>query len=221
MVSLELEARLDNLLSTAQTETANIDLFAPIPEREECPICMLPHPIDEEESSFQSCCGKLICRGCILKNLTTEKNNGVDLSEHKCVFCRQSWSTYKVNDNKALKKLMKKNNIRSFIQMANKFRLGNGVLQSDTRALEMYIRAAELGHNNAYALIAHCYEQGSAVEEDLSKSIEFSEIAAKKGSVYAHKRLAHFAVTVSMDLQRSYNHLKVAACAECQKSWII
>ena len=44
MVSLELEARLDNLLSTAQAETANIDLFAPIQEKEECPICLIPLP---------------------------------------------------------------------------------------------------------------------------------------------------------------------------------
>ena len=31
MASLELEARLDNLLATAQEETKDIDLFAPIP----------------------------------------------------------------------------------------------------------------------------------------------------------------------------------------------
>ena len=30
MVSLELDARLDNLLSTAQAETVDIDIFAPI-----------------------------------------------------------------------------------------------------------------------------------------------------------------------------------------------
>ena len=104
------------------------------------------------------------------------------------------------------------------MHMGLEYQSGGSVLQSDTRALEMYIRAAELGHNNAYALIAHCYEQGSAVEEDLSKSIEFLEVAAKKGSIYAHRRLAHFAVTVGMDLQKSYNHMKVAACAGCQKS---
>ena len=54
MVSLELEARLDNLLATAQEETADIDMFAPIPEKEECPICLLPLPLlnDELYSSF-------------------------------------------------------------------------------------------------------------------------------------------------------------------------
>ena len=36
MTSLELETRLDNLLATAQIETAAIDLYAPMAEREEC-----------------------------------------------------------------------------------------------------------------------------------------------------------------------------------------
>ena len=51
--NLELEARLDNLLSTAQAETAAIDLYAPIAEREECPICMIPLPIKESETVFK------------------------------------------------------------------------------------------------------------------------------------------------------------------------
>ena len=86
MVSLELEARLDNLLSTAQTETADIDLFAPIPEREECPICMIPFHIEEGGVIFMSCCGKNVCKGCICKNVITDDQAG---AEHKCAFCRQ------------------------------------------------------------------------------------------------------------------------------------
>jgi len=39
----ELEARLNNLLSTAQVETKDIDLFAPIEEKEECPIYVSFH----------------------------------------------------------------------------------------------------------------------------------------------------------------------------------
>jgi len=65
MVPSELEARLDNLLATARAETANIDLFAPIPEREECPLCMIQLPFKEIETVFKPCCGKLICKGCM------------------------------------------------------------------------------------------------------------------------------------------------------------
>ena len=91
MVSLELEARLDNLLSTAQAETANIDLFTPIQEREECPICLLPLPIKEKETVFMSCCGKIICLGCMHKNfMTIIKDSKEKPRDTKCAFCRRS-----------------------------------------------------------------------------------------------------------------------------------
>ena len=34
-------------------------------ERDECPICFLPMPIDGDENSFKSCCGKTICNGFV------------------------------------------------------------------------------------------------------------------------------------------------------------
>jgi len=34
-------------------------------EPEECPICMLPLPIDANHIQFQNCCGKQVCIGCI------------------------------------------------------------------------------------------------------------------------------------------------------------
>jgi hypothetical protein len=70
MATLDLEARLDNLLATAQEETKDIDLFAPIQEREECPICMIPLPMRDDETVFKLCCGKVICSGCVYKNVT-------------------------------------------------------------------------------------------------------------------------------------------------------
>ena len=40
-------------------------LFKEPPPREECPICMLPLPYENKTVTFKSCCGKLICYGCI------------------------------------------------------------------------------------------------------------------------------------------------------------
>jgi len=118
--TLELEARLDNLLSKAQAETANIDLFAPIPGNEECPICLIPLPLNDHEVVFMSsCCGKRVCMGCIHQNISTEiKNKGKQRSraEMKCAFCRQSPSSGQTI--KVLKKLMKKNIPQAFMDMA-------------------------------------------------------------------------------------------------------
>ena len=67
-------------------ETKDIDLFAPITEREECPICMLVLPLTGV--TFFPCCGKRICDGCTNKVTDAEKN-GKPLHELKCAFCQQ------------------------------------------------------------------------------------------------------------------------------------
>ena len=207
MVSLELEARLDNLLSTAQAETADIDLFAPIQEKEECPICMIPLPIKEEEIRFMTCCGKKICDGCNykhavnhIKKMTTQATQGAPLEERKCAFCCQSRARW--DSIKPLKKLVKKNKPYAFVQMAERYKSGDGVIQSYTRALEMIIRAAELGDANAFAIIAIHYQEGTVVEQNESKVLEYQEVAAKKGSIGANR-----------NAQLMIKHLKIVASA--------
>jgi len=220
MTTLELEARLDNLLVTARTETANIDLFAPIQEREECPICMLPLSMKHDETTFLSCCGKQICCGCIYRSMINDLKNGVKRHEvAKCAFCRivSPKKTY----SKQLKRLMKKNNPRAYVQMACLYRDGeDGVIQSDTRALEMMIRAAELDYAVVFGMIATFYNEGIAVERDLSKALEFYEIAAKKGDIGSHKQLAEFHGENGNAL-KSIEHMKLAASAGCQESRIV
>ena len=87
---------------------------------------------------------------------------------------------------KALKRLMKRGSNGAFMKMAYHYKNGsNGVFQSDTKALEMRIRAAELGYTKAYVAIGVDYQTGTLVAEDLSKALEYYEVAAKKGSVQA------------------------------------
>ena len=44
------------------------ELFKDAPEREECPICMLPLPFDDDQRAFNECCGKLLCQGTMQQN---------------------------------------------------------------------------------------------------------------------------------------------------------
>ena len=90
-------------------------------------------------------------------------------------------------------------------------------MQSDTRALEMYIRAAELGHAEAFDHIGYYYRQGIVVEQDKSKGLEYCEVAAKKGSLEAHQVLADFHGR-NGNAELLLNHLKVAASAGYQES---
>ena len=218
MSSLELEARLDNLLFTAQEETKHIDMFASVPEREECPVCLLTLPLREDETLFMSCCGKKICCGCIVKSKLVDKKNGVPDHKQKCAFCRQPHSLQETNEMrniKSLKKLMKKNNPDAFYQMARNYREGKeGVLQSETKSLEMCIRAAELGHPNAYAVIGNYCQQGFAMEQNISKAIAFHEVGAKKGSLASHGELARFHGKNDLYIK----HMKLVASAGYQEA---
>ena len=61
------------------------------PPRDECPICMLPPPLyDDNQAStgeaFQSCCGKRICNGCIVAMAVTGGKNG-----ELCAYCRMPY----------------------------------------------------------------------------------------------------------------------------------
>jgi hypothetical protein len=63
-------------------------LFKDPPPREECPICMLPLPLNANQSSFKYCCGKLICGGCIHAMVIDDIKKDKELEEHLCAFCR-------------------------------------------------------------------------------------------------------------------------------------
>lgn len=89
--------------------------------------------------------------------------------------------------------------------------------QSETKSLEMYIRSAELGHPDILGFIGTYCGDGNVVTQNNSKERAFYEVSAKKGSVKSHKRLAKFHGG-NGDIQKSLEHLKVAASAGDQES---
>ena len=95
-----LPAKLDAVLAKGQEETKDIDLFADLPPKEECAICLHPLPLEVVcgYSGFlvHSCCGQTICRGCIYASkLATDKinarkkQNKEPLLPRTCAFCRE------------------------------------------------------------------------------------------------------------------------------------
>ena len=160
--------------------------------------------------------------GFLYKHLMTEseiaKSKG-DLSRLGiCAFCQQKMPTPTVVP-KTLRKLMKNNNPDAYMQMAALYKSGDRVFQSDTKSLEMRIRAAELGHVEALVHIGQSYTLGVVVEQDELKALEFYEVGAKKGSAQAHHQMA-MDHRNNGNIDESINHLKVAASAGYQQAWI-
>ena len=65
------------------------------PSRDECPICLIPLPIDDKSTSYRPCCGKIICKGCVADQIhMLMRDSGDELQEemikalNQCMFCR-------------------------------------------------------------------------------------------------------------------------------------
>ena len=60
-------------------------LFKENQPTEECPICMIPLPINPNEVLFKTCCGKMICDGCNYAMYMSEEG-----PDDLCAFCRRN-----------------------------------------------------------------------------------------------------------------------------------
>ena len=71
------------------------DLWKPHPPTEECPVCMVPLPLDNAKSMYFACCGKTLCFACCDEHdralhVTNRKRGKKKLPplEFTCAFCR-------------------------------------------------------------------------------------------------------------------------------------
>ena len=158
-------------------------LFADPPPREECPICFQPLPIGNQKT-FESCCGKVICNGCIYAMSMSEE--GADL----CPFCR----TERTNSNeeiiKRLKKLMDKDNGEAFLTLGGCYADGELDLAQDYRkANELFLKGAQFGCAEAYYNLGLAHDNGTGVEVDGKKADYYYKLAAIGGCVEARNNL--------------------------------
>ena len=94
----DIGKKLDALTKKLEEELEGADLFAPLPPREDCAICLEPLSRNvSHDESVQSCCGNRICRKCLEGHETfikkqNEKNAGKANKKTMiriCPFCRE------------------------------------------------------------------------------------------------------------------------------------
>jgi len=70
----------------AEKKISDEELFKQPTSKVDCPICFIRMPSLYTGSKYQSCCGKVICSGCVHAPVYDNQGNKVD--SNKCPFCR-------------------------------------------------------------------------------------------------------------------------------------
>jgi hypothetical protein len=166
-------------------------LFQEHPPREECPICMLPLPLGA--SIFQVCCGKRLCNGCFVGQTKEEVASGKAL-EHigSCPFCREPDAGSDEEAIERIEKLMKKNNGQAFIALGARYQDGDfGLEQNMTKAMDLYLKAGELGYCEGFTNLGFIFYNGlNGVEVNKKQAKQYLVRAVMMGNVQARRLLA-------------------------------
>ena len=204
-------------------------LFKVPPPAEDCPICYLRMPCKVTGRRYFSCCGNMICSGCL--HAPVYDNQGNVVEENKCPFCRLPIPDLDEETMERDKKRIEANDPIAIHNRGTDYRDGtNGFPQDLNKALELYHRAGELGNPLAYNSIGCTYDQGiigGAEKQDKKKAKHYYELAAKGGYASARynlgvdearagnmgKSLKHFTIAVGSGhdgslkrIQELYSH---------------
>ena len=190
------EAELRDELLFKQPESSHLG---------DCPICMLPLPLDER-CGIRFCCSKFICEGCNHQHFTREMEARNRLP--KCPFCREPTPTGDVNGGltKQIMKRAKADDPEAMCQMGGESEEGKDYIG----AFEWYTKAAELGHAEAHSRLAFMYHEGLGVERDSGKFIHHLEEAAIGGHPSARHDLGRNEHTKG-NMERAAKHWIIAA----------
>ena len=154
---------------------------------EDCPICFLPLPLETAKTTFESCCGKVICNGCIHAMIEEAHRRGeIGL----CPFCRKPNPTSEEEAVERTKKLMEVNNADAFYLLGGYYGRGiMGMPRDFAKANELWFKAGELGCAKGYCSLGLAYIHGYGVEVDKEKACHFYELGAMSGDVDARHNL--------------------------------
>jgi len=187
------------------------ELFKQPPPAEDCPICFVLLPsLDPTGKKYMSCCGKVICSGCVYAPLYDNQGNEVD--NKKCPFCRTpNLAATKEELQERYKKRVALNDAIAIFNVGYYYSEGlKGFPQDYNKALELWHRAGELGHAEAYTNIGYAYKMGHGVEVDEKKAIYYYELAAMKGEVEARYNLGIVEEEEDAGMDRAIKHYTIA-----------
>ena len=178
------------------------ELFKQTPSAEDCPICFLRLPTLYTGYRYMTCCGKVICCGCI-------HTGGI--RKGLCPFCR---TRTPASDEETIEREMKRVKAGDAYAIYNQgcdYNLGsNGLPRDHTKALELWYRSAELGNSKALCGIGVAYQKGRGVEVDIKKAKHYYELASMMGNEVARHNLGIREELDNCNMDRALKHFIIA-----------
>jgi hypothetical protein len=169
----------------------------------DCPICMIPLPLDRNKSSMMTCCSKVVCGGCDYANMMRELQ---DKLEQKCPFCRELLPT---TDEEIEENIMKRIETNDPVTMREQgikcYNKGDY-----SSAFEYFTKAAKSGDVQAHFELAGCFHFGRGVEKDEKKRLSHLEEAAIGGHPIARYNLGIHGERIGR-IERAFKHFSIAA----------
>ena len=148
----------------------------------DCPICMIPLPLDRQKSIMYACCSKIICNGCVY--VTAIKKKAMWLLP-LCPFCREPATIIEEEQDKRHMKRVEANDPEAMCH-EGKQQYEKGDYRS---AFKYFTKAAELGDAEAHYQLSLLYHEGEGVDKDKEKEIHHYEEAAIGGHPRARYNL--------------------------------
>eukprot|EP00571_Detonula_confervacea_P005228 CAMPEP_0172330380 /NCGR_PEP_ID=MMETSP1058-20130122/61370_1 /TAXON_ID=83371 /ORGANISM="Detonula confervacea, Strain CCMP 353" /LENGTH=343 /DNA_ID=CAMNT_0013047591 /DNA_START=180 /DNA_END=1211 /DNA_ORIENTATION=+ len=175
------------------------------PQREECPICFLPLPLDGAEISNRICCGKRICNGCTWGSLKANHNGlGWRKLSHQelakietilstCPFCRTLDNSLTDSDGVSrVKKRAESGIAEDIFRVSSWYNYGEEGFKQDTaEALIWCRRAADAGSSQAMGSLGISYLEGDGLGKDIAQGMQYLQKSAEHGQVLTFWLIAY------------------------------
>jgi len=168
-------------------------LFQPIPSQDDCPICMLPLPIDDSKKiysscSYYTCCGNIICNSCEVEDNRISK-------KYTCPFCREPNATSDNEDVIRLETRMELNDSKAIYTASQCYLYGEyGLPKDPQKAFDLCLWAADLGNSDACCSVAINYKLGVVVPTDIVKAREYNKKAVNGGIIVARYNIGLYEI---------------------------
>eukprot|EP00956_Cyclotella_meneghiniana_P042774 scaffold249315_cov39-Cyclotella_meneghiniana.AAC.2 len=190
-------------------ELFDAQLFAQPRPREDCPICMRMLPVENDACGYHSCCGKIICAGCVFS---------LSRTQYRCPFCNAPNVKDEDWNKRLFERIEKYNDPFAINTMGSNYETGHSGFPVDhTKAVEHYERASELGCAVAHYNLGNSYRVGRGVDKDRKKATHHYQIAAMMGNDQARHNLGAMEWENGQHV-RAMRHFMIAAKFGCHES---